>query len=375
MANKKPIDPQKPLKRSAKVARDTVIDAELLPTEPSRGPLQKTLYALQIQGILSLVSGGILAGTIGFFAAILFESLNANDPLAPLLNAQSELYEKLEVQSAQIETIKARPVWPDLSGTLSTLGLSIKRLKTDIKALSAAHAEQAKILAQRIDVLENIPLPGGVSSKTMAAYEHELAQLRTDVGRMASYAATRVERAKDTTEVLRTKNVTLSSNGAVLTALNDIWVAVESGVGFGGPLAELVAATDLDVAPILAENASMGVVSLVFLQGQFPTAARAALKLVRQENGSQQGESRILTFLKTQLGFRSLRAKDGASADAILSRALVAIDRGDIELALSEIVSLPNSSKAALQDWSNAAGQRLRVLTALQNLATMLTDN
>ena len=375
MANKKPIDPQKPLKRSAKVARDTVIDAELLPTEPSRGLLQKTLYALQIQGLLSLVSGGILAGTIGFFAAILFESLNTSDSLAPLLNAQSELYEKLEVQSAQIETIKARPVWPDLSGTLSTLGLSIKRLKTDIKALSVAHAEQIKILAQRIDVLENSPLTGGVSSKAMATYEHELAQLRTDVGRMASYAATRVEQVKDTTEVLRTKTVTLSSNGPALTALNDIWVAVESGVGFGGPLAELVAATDLDVAPILAENASMGVVSLVFLQGQFPTAARAALKLVRQENGSQQGESRILTFLKTQLGFRSLRAKDGASADAILSRALVAIDRGDIELALSEIVSLPNSSKAALQDWSNAAGQRLRVLTALQNLATMLTDN
>ena len=375
MANKKSIDPQKPLKRSAKVARDTVIDAELLPTEPSRGLLQKTLYALQIQGILSLVSGGILAGTIGFFAAILFESLNTSDPLASLLNAQSELYEKLEVQSAQIETIKARPVWPDLSGTLSTLGLSIKRLKTDIKALSADHAEQAKILAQRIDVLENSPLLGGVSSKAMAAYEYELAQLRTDVGRMASYAATRVERAKDTTEVLRTKTVTLYSNGPALTALNDIWAAVENGVGFGGPLAELVAATDLDVASILAENASMGVVSLVFLQGQFPTAARAALKLVQQENGPQQGESQILTFLKTQLGFRSLRSKDGASADAILSRALVAIDRGDIELALSEIVSLPNSSKAALQDWSNAAGQRLRVLTALQNLATMLTDN
>ena len=375
MANKKSIDPQKPLKRSAKVARDTVIDAELLPTEPSRGLLQKTLYALQIQGILSLVSGGILAGTIGFFAAILFESLNTSDPLAPLLNLQSELYKKLEVQSAQIETIKARPVWPDLSGTLSTLGLSIKRLKTDIKALSVAHAEQTKILAQRIDVLENSPLTGGVSSKAMATYEHELVQLRTDVGRMASYAATRVEQAKDTTEVLRTKTVALSSNAPALTALNNIWVAVESGVGFGGPLAELAAATDLDVAPILAENASMGVMSLVFLQGQFPTAARAALKLVRQENGSQQGESRILTFLKTQLGFRSLRAKDGASADAILSRALVAIDRGDIELALSEIVILPNSSKAALQDWSNAAGQRLRVLTALQNLATMLTDN
>ena len=375
MANKKPIDPQKPLKRSAKVARDTVIDAELLPTGPSRGLLQKALYALQIQGILSLVSGGILAGSIGFFAAILFESLNTSDPLASLLNAQSELYEKLEVQSAQIETIKARPVWPDLSGTLSTLGLSIKRLKTDIKALSVAHAEQTKILAQRIDILENSPLTGGVSSKAMATYEHELAQLRTDVGRMANYAATRVEQVKDTTEMLRTKTVALSSNGPALTALNDIWVAVESGVGFGGPLAELVAATDLDVAPILAENALMGVVSLVFLQGQFPTAARAALKLVRQENGSQQGESRILTFLKTQLGFRSLRARDGASADAILSRALVAIDRGDIELALSEIVSLPNSSKAALQDWSNAAGQRLRVLTALQNLATMLTDN
>ena len=70
-----------------------------------------------------------------------------------------------------------------------------------------------------------------------------------------------------------------------------------------------------------------------------------------------------------------MKAKDGASADAILSRALVAVDRGNFELALSEISELPNSSQAALQSWSKAAVQRLIVLTELQKLTNALTDN
>jgi hypothetical protein len=119
----------------------------------------------------------------------------------------------------------------------------------------------------------------------------------------------------------------------------------------------------------------MGVVSLIVLQRQFPVAARAALKLARQENGPQEGESRILAFLKTQLGVRSLKAKDGASADAILSRALAAVARGNLELALSEVAGLPASSKAPLQVWSKAAGRRLRVLTALQKLSNALIGN
>jgi len=192
---------------------------------------------------------------------------------------------------------------------------------------------------------------------------------------MASYATTEIEQAKVMAEVLEVTNVKLSSNGPATGALNNIWMAVEGGEGFEGPLADLMAATDLDVPPSLVKSASTGVVSLIVLQSQFPVAARAALKLARQENGPQEGESRILAFLKTQLGVRSLKAKDGASADAILSRALAAVDRGNLELVLSEIAGLPDSSKAPLQVWSKAAGRRLRVLTALQKLSNALAAN
>ena len=375
MANKKPIDLKKPLKRSVKAARNPGIEATVAPTEPLAGLSQKTVGAWQIPSLFSFLSGGLLAGGLGFFAAILFGHFNSSDPLAPLLNAQSELYEKREIQAAQIETIKARPVSVDLSGTLAALDVSVARLKVDIKALWAAQAEQAKALSQRINVLEKLPLTQGVSSVAIAAYERELAQLRAEVGRMASYAATKIEQAKAMAEVLEVTNVKLSSNGPATGALNNIWMAVESGESFEDPLADLTAATDLDVSLSLVENAPMGVVSLIVLQRQFPVAARAALKLARQENGPQEGESRILAFLKTQLGVRSLKAKDGASADAILSRALAAVARGNLELALSEVAGLPASSKAPLQVWSKAAGRRLRVLTALQKLSNALIGN
>ena len=375
MVDKKPIDPKIPVKRSAKAARNPGIDAALAPTEPLTGFLQKTVGVWQAPGLLSLLSGGLLAGGLGFFAAILFGHFYSSHPLAPLLNAQSELYEKLEIQAAQIETIKARPISVDLSGTLAALDVSVARLKVDIKALWAAQAEQAKALSQRINVLEKLPLTQGVSSVAIAAYERELAQLRAEVGRMASYAATKIEQAKVMAEVLEVTNVTLSNNGPATGALNNIWMAVESGEGFEDPLADLTAATDLDVPLSLVENAPMGVVSLIVLQRQFPVAARAALKLARQENGPQEGESRILAFLKTQLGVRSLKAKDGASADAILSRALAAVTRGNLELALLEVAGLPDSSKAPLQVWAKAAGRRLRVLTALQKLSNALMGN
>ena len=375
MVDKKPINPKTPVKRSVKAARKSAVDAALSPTEPLTSLLQKTMGARQVPGLLSLLSGGLLAGSLGFFAAILFGYFYSSDPLVPLLNAQSELYEKLEIQATQIETIQARPVPMDLSSTLAALGVSAAQIKLDIKALWAAQAEQFKAVSQRIDVLEKRPMTQAVSSVAIAAYERELAQLRADVGQVASYASTKVKQAKAMAEVLESKTVKLSNQGAATGALNNIWMAVESGVSFEGPLADLAATTDLDFAPSLIENASIGVVSLIVLQSQFLAAARAALKLARQENGPQEGESRILAFLKTQLGVRSLKAKDGVSADAILSRALQAVDGGNLGLALSEISGLPESSKALLQVWSKAAGRRLRVLTALQKLSNALAAN
>ena len=375
MAGKKPIDPKKPSKRSAKVVRNLGIVAGPALTDPPAGFLKKNLYTWKIPGLLLLVGGGVLAGSIGFFAAILFEYFDTSDPLAPLLHAQNELYEKLETQSAQIDSIKSRPVLVDLSGPLSALGITVKRQNMDIKALWAAHADQFEAMSQRIDLLEERPITEGVSLLDIASYERQLAQLQDDVSKVANYATSKIEQAEAMAEVLETKTVKLSTNGRAISALKNIWVAVENGLGFDRPLAELVAVIDLEVAPSLVEIAPMGIVSLSVLQSQFPAAARAALKLARQEKGLEEGESRILAFLKAQLGVRSLRAKDGASADAILSRALVAVDRGDLELAVSEILELPNSSKVALQGWSKAAVQRLMVLTALQKLTTALTGN
>ena len=375
MADKKPIDPKKPSKRSAKVVRNLGIVAGPALTDPPAGFLKKNLYTWKIPGLLLLVGGGVLAGSIGFFAAILFEYFDTSDPLAPLLHAQNELYEKLETQSAQIDSIKSRPVLVDLSGPLSALGITVKRQNMDIKALWAAHADQFEAMSQRIDLLEERPITEGVSLLDIASYERQLAQLQDDVSKVANYATSKIEQAEAMAEVLETKTVKLSTNGRAISALKNIWVAVENGLGFDRPLAELVAVIDLEVAPSLVEIAPMGIVSLSVLQSQFPAAARAALKLARQEKGLEEGESRILAFLKAQLGVRSLRAKDGASADAILSRALVAVDRGDLELAVSEILKLPNSSKLALQGWSKAAVQRLMVLTALQKLTTALTGN
>jgi len=137
----------------------------------------------------------------------------------------------------------------------------------------------------------------------------------------------------------------------------------------------LVAATNIGLPASLVENAPNGVASLSILQKQFPVAARAALKLAREEQGLAEGENGVLAFLKTQLGVRSLNAKGGGSADAVLSRAQAAVDVGDFAVALSEIATLSSVGQDALQGWSLVATLRLQVLAALQEFSSTFTGN
>ena len=263
----------------------------------------------------------------------------------------------------------------DLSGEVATLADLATALRADLSTLKLAQMAQGQTLSQRISTLEKRPLAEGVSPLAIAAYERELAQLRADIGQVTSEAASKIEATKAAAEALESNAVKLSRKGTVTTALNAIRVAVEAGASYDAALADLAAATDLELPTSLAENASNGVTSLNVLQNQFSPAARAALKLVRQEQGPAEGENGMLAFFKAQLGVRSLSAKEGTSADAVLSRAQAAVGVGNFEVALSEIATLSDAGQVSLREWSLAAALRLEVLAALQEFSSALNGN
>ena len=375
MSDTEPTDPKRPLVLDSKVVQSVVIDAEVIPDALAEDLERPTLDTQKLKGLLPLFAGGLLVGGIGFGAAMVPSYFNPRDPIAPVLATQNQLSEKIEAQSTEIEEIQARPTPVDLSGEVAALADSVIAFRTDLAALKAAKVAQARSLSERIDSLEKRRLVEGVSPLAVAGYERELAQLRENISQLANDVTNKIEEAKALAEVIEGNAAKLSRDGMVIYALTAIQAAVESGASYTVALDDLAAATNIGLPASLVENAPNGVASLSILQKQFPVAARAALKLAREEQGLAEGENGVLAFLKTQLGVRSLNAKGGGSADAVLSRAQAAVDVGDFAVALSEIATLSSVGQDALQGWSLVATLRLQVLAALQEFSSTFTGN
>ncbi|MDE0751597.1 MAG: hypothetical protein OSB16_05125 [Planktomarina sp.] len=375
MSDTEPTDPKRPLVLDSKVEQSVVIDAEVIPDALAEDLERPALDTQKLKGLLPLFAGGLLVGGIGFGAAMVPSYFNPRDPIAPVLATQNQLSEKIEAQSRELEEIQARPTPVDLSGEVAALADSVIAFRTDLAALKAAQVAQARSLSERIDSLEKRRLVEGVSPLAVAGYERELAQLRENISQLANDATNKIEEAKALAEVIEGNAAKLSRDGMVIYALTAIQAAVESGASYTVALDDLVAATNIGLPASLVENAPNGVASLSILQKQFPVAARAALKLAREEQGLAEGENGVLAFLKTQLGVRSLNAKGGGSADAVLSRAQAAVDVGDFAVALSEIATLSSVGQDALQGWSLVATLRLQVLAALQEFSSTFTGN
>ena len=375
MSDTEPTDPKRPLVLDSKVVQSVVIDAEVIPDALAEDLERPALDTQKLKGLLPLFAGGLLVGGIGFGAAMVPSYFNPRDPIAPVLATQNQLSEKIEAQSTEIEAIQARPTPVDLSGEVAALADLVIAFRTDLAALKAAQVAQARSLSERIDSLEKRRLVEGVSPLAVAGYERELAQLRENISQLANDATNKIEEAKALAEVIEGNAAKLSRDGMVIYALTAIQAAVESGASYTVALDDLAAATNIGLPASLVENAPNGVASLSILQKQFPVAARAALKMAREEQGLAEGENGVLAFLKTQLGVRSLNAKGGGSADAVLSRAQAAVDVGDFAVALSEIAALSSVGQDALQGWSLVATLRLQVLAALQEFSSTFTGN
>ena len=174
-------------KDSTDATKQPIEDAELVehsepasvPPEPSAAP--NTSSNLNFQGILPFLVGGVLAGGIGFGAAVLPTYLNPSDPLAPILSAQDTLSEQLAQQRARIKQIEAKPAPKDHTDTIFAMTEAIEALRSDIDQRQASIEAQLQALAGRLVEVEKQPLTQNVSPQAIKAYESELAQLRNDL--------------------------------------------------------------------------------------------------------------------------------------------------------------------------------------------------
>lgn len=320
--------------------------------------------------VFPMVLGGVLAGAIGFGAA--FVLLGMNDDGADQ-SFRSDTRTALDTQEQQLGSLGQRIDGLAAASDLEALRGTVEETATAVSDLSGrVEGVEGRIdeLVARIDELEQRPISEGVSEEAIAAYERELqrlqdsvAQQRQEVESMATEAAEMEQNAQETAR----QTMARSAATRILTAL-------EAGDPFPSALADLQE-TGADVPEVLRQVASDGVATRAALTEAFPDAARRALSAAREGTPQEGGfGDRVGTFLRDQLGARSVAPREGNDPDAVLSRAEAAVQEGRLTDALAEIDTLPEAAQAEMNDWVALASARRDALDAAESLAQSLNQ-
>ncbi len=151
-------------------------------------------------------------------------------------------------------------------------------------------------------------------------------------------------------------------------ALARMRAQIDAGAPYQSALTDLLGAVDAPVPATLLNEAATGVPTLAALREEFAPLSREAL--LAAPAGEDAG--RVESFVRRNLGVRSLGAREGSDADAVLSRAEDALGRGDIEAALAELEALPEPARAPFEPWIASAKDRVIVEGAAASLADRL---
>ena len=305
---------------------------------------------------LPLVLGGIIAGILGFMAAELDvfsrDDTAANAALSEAVDSQQERIAALENAPAP-EPAPAPAAEPSEPVDLAPI------------------EERLDTLESRIATLEDRPAPtteDGPDSDAAAQYAEELSALQSSVETQRNEIQTLLEDARNA-EAASAEAARIANAQAAITKIVS---AIDAGQPFAAPVETLQSLDVGDVPSALTENAGDGVVTLNMLQAQFPDAARSALSAARAA-GAADGEQGFSSFLKRQLGARSVAPREGSDPDAILSRAEAALLNGNLDDTLTVLDALPEQAGSALADWREAARSRVAARTAADELAQRLT--
>lgn len=334
------------------VAPDLSNDEEPIASE-AEAPLSPTRKST---GFVPLILGGAVCVVLGYAGANFVKPEGWPFP-GSSTDATNERLATLEVE---IEAIRNQNI--ELSSTmdtaLSNFDAKVDELvanldvAADLEAALAPLRTELTALDERLFVVEAAPVAEAiVSPEATAAYERQLANMQA----LLDDEIKRLNAAKEISEAVQAQ----ASRFATVARLQE---AIAAGL----PYADILEGRDMPVPAAVSEHAASGVPSLSALQDEFSSAADMAIVETAKLDDPNQGM--VDRFLRTQLGLRSLTPKDGASPDAILSRAEQALRENDLEAALTEVSALPEVGQEIMADWAAHAQSRLDVLKGLDDL-------
>ncbi|SMC77217.1 COG4223 family protein [Primorskyibacter flagellatus] len=329
---------------------------------------QVTQTIVKKAGFLPLLLGGVAAAIIGFVAARYvvpdgwpFPGVQtAEDPFVvdtlATLEAHGAAIADLDTRTAAVEQSVSGIDVDALSSQASDAAATANDASQRLDGLTG----NVEALDGRLTALEKRPVEESVSPEAIEAYERELDAMRAAIQTQREEIESMLA---DATEMEESANQTAQLTQA-RAALAQISSALTDGTPFADAAAQLRQSTG-SIPEALSSVADEGVATQAELADQFPGASRAALSAARNAGAADEGGGRFSSFLREQLGARSVVPKEGNDADAILSRAEAAQRDGDLDAALTEIEALPDPARDALSVWTARAQARRDALAAL----------
>ncbi|MFV2051254.1 COG4223 family protein [Aliiroseovarius sp. YM-037] len=325
-------------------------------------------------GFFPLLLGGVVAAGAGFGVSQYLSDewpfgAGQGDETATLQAAVDEQAEQIDALTLAVEAASDSSSvdagFADVQQTLETL-----RSETTEKVETLSTRLQG--FEERLNEVEKRPISeGAAGSAALAAYERELEAMRAALEEQRAQIEGISESA--TAQIASAEG---TANAATArAAMSRVHSALTTGGSFADALEDVRASVNVDIPEVLAANADSGVPTLADLQRSFPDAARAAIEAEAEAGVLDGSTSRIGAFLQSQLGARSLSPREGADADAVLSRAEAALRDGQLETALAEVETLQEVSRAEMADWIDAAKTRDAALIAAAELTDTLSSN
>lgn len=351
----------------------TETDTKPAPAKPAEKPAAKAA-PVKKTGFWPVVFGGVVAAGLGAAAAI-YALPHVPPQWQPFpqgaSSAAPEDVAALAQQAARRAVAEEMDAMPAPAGLPAGLEDRIAALESRPAAPAEGEPQvneqlesQLAALTQRLDE-QQAQLDGMAES---GSFDPEAAgALQQQIEAAAAEAESRLEAARTEAQELQSAAEASTRRAEAVAAIASLQSALDRGVTPEDARAALEGA-GLDTPQAL----TVEVPSLTSLQNEFSDAARASLRAALSES-SASGEGNMLTnFLRAQTGARSIAAREGDDADAVLSRANAEVEAGRIAPALAEIESLPEAARTtpAMADWLTRATAYTQAQSALTDLSS-----
>ncbi|MGB7432939.1 MAG: hypothetical protein WA921_10785 [Ahrensia sp.] len=280
------------------------------------------------------------------------------------LEAIASRLSALEAQSAQQASAgEAGSGALDPAAALAAVQPALDTINEQVSTLSADINEQVSVLGSDVSAI----------SQTLEGVTGEIATLQQGITTLTDNQAATGEQVSMLTEQLAANTERLEQSGAGNTvaraiAASGLKSAADRGLPFMAELETFASAGgDAEALASLRDFAAAGVPTRAQLVEQFAPVANAIVASQQNIGEDSSIADRLMNSARSLVQVRDLNEVEGESVTAITNRIDAALKADDLDTALAQWESLPDSAKAA----SAAFADQLR---ARQNVDSLLND-